>query len=166
MRRLSLALTLVTGTALVTTSMLVMTPRQGGAEAEIRERREAFNRAIADRDTAALAAIWTDDVDVVTSAGGRISGRDAYRERFASYFENRPGYTYRREPYRVRVHEPWGVATERGRWRARWTEPDGSVDVGGEYLIHWRHTDAGWRVHAEMFAVIHCRGGRYCNERP
>jgi ketosteroid isomerase-like protein len=135
-------------------------------EAEILEKRERFNEAILARDTAALALIWTEDVHVVGSTGGRISGRDAYRERFADYFANRQDYTYRRDPRRVHVREPWGVATEHGEWRARWTDSDGPIDVGGEYLMHWRRTEHGWAVQAEMFAPLHCRGGRYCADRP
>jgi uncharacterized protein (TIGR02246 family) len=138
----------------------------GEAEAEIRRKRERFNQAIVARDTAALATIWTEDVHVVASSGARISGRDTYRERFAGYFATRQGYTYRREPQRVHVHEPWGVATEHGEWRARWNEPDGPVDVGGEYMMHWRLTGDGWLVQAEMFAPVHCRGGRFCTDRP
>lgn len=139
---------------------------QGDPEAEIRMKRERFNAAVAARDLDALVPIWTEDVRVITSSGGRIEGRDAYRARFAGYFAEREEYRYRREPERVDVYEPWGVATERGRWRARWRDVDGPIDVGGEYLIQWRQTEDGWFVHAELFAPLHCEGGRYCAERP
>jgi ketosteroid isomerase-like protein len=136
------------------------------AEAEIRAARARFNQAIAARDTAALATIWSDDVTVIASTGTRIDGRDSYRERFAGYFADRAGYRYRREPERIDVFAAWGVATERGRWRAEWHAADGPIDVGGEYTIQWKSTDAGWLVNAELFTVLHCRGGSYCTARP
>lgn len=139
---------------------------QGDPEGEIRMKRDRFNAAVAARDLDALVTIWTEDVRVITSSGGRIDGRDAYRARFAGYFAEREEYRYRREPERVDVYEPWGIATERGRWRARWRGADGPIDAGGEYLIQWRHTEDGWLVHAELFAPLHCEGGRYCAERP
>jgi uncharacterized protein (TIGR02246 family) len=136
-------------------------------EEEIRAKRERFNQAIAARDTAALAVIWTPDVRVIGSTGARIDGRDAYRLRFAVYFADRAEYSYRREPERITVYEPWDVAAEHGRWRARWRAADGPIDVGGEYIIHWTRTDGGWFVHAEMFAPPdHCTGGTYCAARP
>lgn len=138
-----------------------------GAEEQIRAKRERFNGAIVARDTAALAAIWTADVRVITSAGTRIEGRDTYRLRFAGYFADRPEYGYRRDPDRIVVYDPWGVAAEHGRWRARWRAADGPVDVGGEYIIQWVHSGTEWFVSAEMFAPPdHCTGGEYCATRP
>jgi ketosteroid isomerase-like protein len=136
------------------------------SEAEIREKRERFNRAIIARDTTLLALIWTSDVRVIASNGGRIDGRDAYRDRFAGYFAERRGYSYRRDPARVEVFEPWGIAAEHGRWRAEWQAADGPIDVGGEYLMQWVRTDAGWLVQAEMFVPRHCIGGAYCTTLP
>jgi ketosteroid isomerase-like protein len=152
-------------------ALLLALTRPGGgmsaAETEIRQKRERFNSALVARDTGALAAIWTDDVRVTTSAGARIDGRDAYRERFAGYFANRREYMYHRQPLRIDVYEPWNVAAEHGRWRARWTDTDGPIDVEGEYLIHWRREPDGWFVHSEMFATpLRCQGGHYCSAAP
>jgi hypothetical protein len=81
-------------------------------------------------------------------------------------FADRHDYSYRREPARIDVFEPRGIAAEHGHWRARWSAADGSIDVGGEYLMQWRRASSGWLVDAELFTPLHCLGGGYCQERP
>jgi hypothetical protein len=90
------------------------------AEGTIRSAREAWNAAFARRDTAALAAQWAQDGELISGAG-RWRGRDEIvREFYAGLFQYRPDITFTREPTRIEGHEGAGLVYELGSWVERW----------------------------------------------
>jgi ketosteroid isomerase-like protein len=140
--------------------------QQPGDEQMIREARARSNQAIAAHDVDAIARFWMDTVHVVSSTSDQAAGRDANRQRFARQFANRPDTTYVRQPATIDVYPPWAVASERGEWSGRWTEPDGMLEIGGTYLAQWRKIDGQWLIQAELYVPTHCRGSKYCSQRP
>jgi len=140
--------------------------RQSSDEQLIREARARSNEAIAAHDTAAIARVWMEDVNVVTSTSSQATGRAANQERFARQLANRPDTTYVRRPTAIDVNRAWAVASERGEWTGRWTEPDGALEIGGTYLVQWRKVQGQWLIQAELYVPTRCNGSRYCNERP
>ena len=60
----------------------------------------------------------------------------------------------------------WAAASERGEWVGRWTEPDGKLEIGGTYQAQWRKVDGRWLIQGELFVPTHCKGSKYCNQRP
>lgn len=135
-------------------------------EASIREARARSNAAIAARDPAAIARAWTEDVHVVASTSAQTAGRAANQERFAAQFAARPDTVYIRTTTAIDVYSPWNVAAERGEWSGRWTEPDGALTIGGTYLVQWRKIDGQWLIQGELYVPTHCRGSKYCAQRP
>ena len=95
----------------------------------IRQRRASSNAAIARHDTTGIGAILADNVVVVTSNSVHAIGRATNIQRFAEQFRSRPGVVYVRTPDEVKVFEPWGMASERGRWMGSWTDPDGKISI-------------------------------------
>lgn len=106
------------------------------------------------------------DVQVVSSTSAQAAGRQANQQRMARQFETRPDTIYIRTPGTIDVYAPWDVAAERGTWVGRWTEPDGKLEIGGTYLVQWRKVNRQWLIQAELYVPTHCRGSKYCNQRP
>ena len=132
----------------------------------IRQTRAQSNAAIAVHDLAAIARTWLPDVHVVTSTSAQGAGSQVNQERMAQQFARRPDTIYVRTPTAVSVFDPWDVASERGEWIGRWTEPDGKLEIGGTYQAQWRKVDGRWLIQAELFVPSHCRGSKYCRQRP
>jgi ketosteroid isomerase-like protein len=132
----------------------------------IRETRARSNAAIAARDLDGIAQAWMTDVHVVSSTSAQTAGSDANRQRMARQFAARPDTVYVRTPRTIDVFAPWNVAAERGEWIGRWTEPDGTLEIGGTYQAQWRNVDGRWLIQAELFVPTHCRGSKYCRQRP
>jgi ketosteroid isomerase-like protein len=140
---------------------------QGGTDERlIREARARSNAAIAAHDVAAIAREWMETVHVLSSTSSQGTGREANQRRMDTQFTARPDTVYVRTPQTIEVYEPWGVAAERGEWSGRWTEPDGALTIGGTYLAQWRKVDGRWLIQGELFVPTHCRGSRYCLQRP
>ena len=107
-----------------------------------------------------------EDVHVVSSTSAQTAGRAANQQRMATQFANRPDTIYIRKAGTIDVYPPWAVASERGEWTGRWTEPDGALEIGGTYLVQWRKVNGQWLIQAELYVPTHCRGSKYCGQRP
>jgi ketosteroid isomerase-like protein len=140
--------------------------QESGDEQLIRAARARSNAAIAAHDLDGIQSAWMPDVHVVSSTSAQTAGSGANRERMARQFQLRQDTIYVRTPGRVEVFEPWNVAAERGDWIGRWTEPDGKVEIGGSYQAQWRKIDGRWLIQAELYVPTHCRGAKYCVQRP
>jgi uncharacterized protein (TIGR02246 family) len=135
-------------------------------ERGIRAARERSNRAIAAHDTAGIAAEWMPNVNLVSSAGLQIEGRDANTASIAQQFVDRPDVIYVRTTDSVRVFAPWGMSAEYGTWRGSWTQGPGKIEIGGPYFGKWQKAGDRWRIQAEIFVPTWCRGGSFCDRRP
>ena len=132
----------------------------------IRAARDQSNAAIARHDLGGIAAVWMEDVHVVSSTSAQTAGKNSNRERMAAQFKNRPDTIYVRKPVTIEVYAAWNVASERGEWAGKWSEPDGALEIGGTYQAQWRKIDGRWLIQAELFVPTHCKGSKYCNQRP
>ncbi|MEO8449699.1 MAG: nuclear transport factor 2 family protein [Gemmatimonadota bacterium] len=142
-----------------------VTAGQGDGTA-IRAARDRFNAAIARHDLEALGADWSPSISVVTSRGVTVQGRAAYLELFTNQFRSRSDLIFRRDPGKITVQTPWGMAGESGSWQGRWTDPDGPVRVEGTYLAQWRKAAGTWKLTAELFVQTKCEGGAFCKHPP
>ena len=135
-------------------------------ERTIRQRRASSNAAIARHDTSGVGAILADEVVVVTSNSVHGVGRATNLNRFADQFRTRADVVYERIPEQVRVYEPWGMASELGRWTGSWTDSDGKIQIGGIYFAKWRLKNGSWLVESETYVPERCSGGAYCRTMP
>jgi ketosteroid isomerase-like protein len=135
-------------------------------EKMIRDSRAASNAAIAKHEAAGIARFWMQDIHITTSTSAHASGVTANQGRMTQQFQRRPDTIYVRTPSTIDVFAPWSVASERGEWVGRWTEPDGKLEIGGTYLAQWRKTGGRWLIQSELFVPTHCKGSKYCNQRP
>jgi ketosteroid isomerase-like protein len=135
-------------------------------ERTIRDRRASSNAAIARHDTAGIGAVLAEDVVVVTSNSIHGVGRSTNLQRFADQFRTRPDVIYERTPDQVRIYEPWGMASESGRWVGSWTDTDGKIQISGIYFAKWRLRNGSWRIESETYVPERCSGGAYCRTMP
>ena len=140
--------------------------QQSDDERLIRDARRRSNDAIAVHDLTGIARAWLPDVHVVSSTSAQTAGNEANQQRMARQFEMRPDTVYVRTPRTIDVFTSWSVASERGEWIGRWTEPDGKLEIGGTYQAQWRKVDGRWLIQAELYVPTHCRGSKYCQQRP
>ena len=137
---------------------------EGTEESQIRERRQISNDAIAAKDTAAMARIWTPDYHIVTSRNAEASGRRANAIRFAEEFAAKPDVIYVRAPEKIKVFIKWNMASELGNWVGHWTENGKLVELKGTYLAKWHKVNGEWMIRAEIFVPVSCIGGAICDE--
>jgi uncharacterized protein (TIGR02246 family) len=119
------------------------TPAQSAEERAIRDRVDAFARAYSTPDLKALEAFFSDEADIVDSAGETTRGKPAILEMYASAFEENPGLKLEPKVQEVRFVTP-EVARVEGQARLSTQNGDASeftrfgsllVKRGGMWLV-------------------------------
>jgi ketosteroid isomerase-like protein len=123
--------------------------------AAIRTARAAYNAAIANRDVAAVRAVFVDDYKgIAGSTGDLVAGGDAMAAFFARAFKT-PGFiTYIRTPDVITVASPAERAMERGHWVGRSVSGATETRTEGEYLAVWVPVAGGWKLRSETFVTL------------
>jgi uncharacterized protein (TIGR02246 family) len=135
-------------------------------EEAIRQVRAESNAALAIHDVTRVARYWAPDYAIVTSTNVYAVGRAASIARMVAAYEAKPDLAIARDPIRVEVYEPWGMAAETGRWESSWTAPTGSMTFSGTYFAKWqKYRDEGWLIQAEVYIPTSC-SGIPCGDRP
>lgn len=129
------------------------------AEKSIREARERYNTAIANRDADAIAAVLCPNYHVVTGRSDQFHGVEEQRRRWADLFQKADAPVFCRTPREIRVNEAWGLAEELGNWTGTSHSGAQVVNTAGVYAAKWqRATDGTWLVQAEVFTTLECSG--------
>lgn len=136
-----------------------MYPRDKLVEDIIREARERFNTAIADRDVEVIRSLLAPEYHIVTGRSEQSHGADEEARRWTARFRDDPTVIYRRTPRDVTVNEDWGLAEELGNWKGTYTTEDVLVHTSGVYAAKWQRAEDGeWVIQAEVFTTITCTG--------
>jgi len=136
-----------------------MFPTENPTEDLIRERREQFNLAIADKDVETIHSLLAPSYHIVTGRSEQSHGADEEARRWTERFRGDPTVTYRRTPRDITINEDWGLAEELGNWRGTYTSRGVLVHVSGVYAAKWQRTETGeWVLQAEMFTTLTCTG--------
>lgn len=159
MKRISL-LILLLGVFVVSLCPGFGQPKQD-VKSAIMARRTAWNKAIVERDTDALANLATPDFSLIGPVA-RFDGPAQHKSFFVGLLKRRPDLVYERKPVRVEFMEGSDFAHEIGTWLERWTEPDGPTELHGDYFVLWRQIGGQWNEQAEVFAPSRCLGKSYC----
>jgi tetratricopeptide (TPR) repeat protein len=112
-----------------------------GIGAASREFEAAFNR----QDAAGMAALYTDDGQVLPTGAGVVAGKPAVQAFWQGVFD--AGLT-RAELETTEVFPAGDEAAEVGRY-ALWAG-DALADAG-KYVVVWRRTEGGWKLHRDIF---------------
>jgi ketosteroid isomerase-like protein len=129
-----------------------------GESTAIRSLRAASNAAIAAHDAGAVASFFDEDYVITISTGAIERSRRAAAESFAAHFVEFPDVVYVRTPTEIVVSEAYPLAFETGTWVGSRTDANGPLENGGRYTASWRKVDGVWKIHAELFVGLYCRG--------
>jgi ketosteroid isomerase-like protein len=136
-----------------------MYPSDLPVEDLIREARESFNAAIANRDIDAIRSLLAPNYHIVTGRSEQSYGADEEARRWSERFRSDATVIYRRTPREITVNEDWGLAEELGNWKGNYTTTGVLVHTSGRYAAKWqRAEDGAWVLQAELFTTITCTG--------
>ncbi len=121
----------------------------------IREAREQFNLAIANKDAETIRSLLAPSYHIVTGRSDQSHGQDEEAKRWANVFESDPTAIYIRTPREITINESWGLAEELGNWKGSYTLNKNLVNASGVYSAKWQRTQSGgWVLQAEIFTTI------------
>lgn len=121
----------------------------------IRAAREAFNRAIAEKDAKRIRPLLATSYHLVTGRSDQFHGADEEEIRWAELFQNDPTAVYRRTPREIAANDSWGIAEELGNWQGEYSINGNLVRASGVYAAKWQRTTQGnWVLQAEVFTTI------------
>ena len=117
--------------------------------------REAFNRAIAEKDAKRIRPLLAASYHLVTGRSDQFHGADEEEIRWAELFQSDPSAVYRRSPREITANEAWGIAEELGNWQGEYSINENLVRAAGVYAAKWQRTQNGnWVLQAEIFTTI------------
>ena len=106
-----------------------------------------FMKAFAARDGKALGLMYTEDAKLMPPNEAPALGRDAIVKSWEGMFQLPiPLLTIQADD----IHGTGDVVTEEGRYALVGT--DSQTVEAGKYLVVWKKTDAGWRIHRDMWS--------------
>ena len=117
------------------------------ARAGIESANREFSKGVAAHDAKTLALLYTEDAKLLPPNGPPVLGRDAI-ETFWGGFLELPIASLALET--IDVHGDGDVVTEEGRYTL--LDAQGGTVEAGKTLVVWRKTDAGWRLHRDMWS--------------
>lgn len=124
------------------------------AELQVRLRRAAFNRALAEADLPAIGQILSSDAILVTGSDSAvIAGRKAQLQAWKREFGARPRTLYTRTADTVTASGVEPIAMEHGHWRGI-TEGTQVELASGTYAAKWRLSGTLWMLVAEIFVTL------------
>ena len=123
------------------------------AVAEVRAARLAQNAAIAAHSLDSVATFWVNDVVIVSSRGGVVRGKDAYRQAFAGDST----MIYVRTPARIEASAAWPLVWEEGTWVGQ-RGAAGATVLGGRYAAQWHRIAGRWLIRSEVYVALTCSG--------
>ena len=126
---------------------------------EIRDARERFNIAIANKDAILIQKFLAPTYHIVTGRSAQNHGAAEESKRWADVFLQDDTAIYRRTPREIRVNEAWDIAEELGDWKGSYTAENVLVHASGVYAAKWQRAENGeWVLQVEVFTTMECSG--------
>ncbi len=116
------------------------------ATAAIAEQNNKFGAAVAAKDSAAIAALYTEDAILLPPNAPAVNGRDAIQAYWQAFLDS--GVTNGTLKSSEIVNTDTD-ATEVGTWTI--TAPDGTVADNGKYIVWWKKKADGWYFYRDIF---------------
>jgi ketosteroid isomerase-like protein len=121
----------------------------------IREARERFNIAIANKDAETIRNLLAPSYHIVTGRSDQFHGQEEEAIRWSNVFASDPTAIYLRTLREITINEAWGIAEELGNWQGSYTIENQLVSASGVYSAKWQKTkNKDWVLQAEVFTTI------------
>jgi uncharacterized protein (TIGR02246 family) len=123
-------------------------PDTAAIQKELQLAEAKWNRAYAERDAEALAAMYADDAALANPGEALVRGKDAIRKATASFAAD-PNLKVAFEANRIQVAASGDFAYTRGRYALTMSDPDsGKPETStGYYLTVWqKQSDGSWKA--------------------
>ncbi|MCC6986719.1 MAG: nuclear transport factor 2 family protein [Anaerolineales bacterium] len=121
----------------------------------IRAAREAFNLAIAEKDSKRIRPLLAASYHLITGRSDQFHGADEEEIRWAQLFQQDPTAVYRRTTREITTNDSWGIAEELGNWQGEYSINENLVRASGVYAAKWQRTqNDNWVLQAEVFTTI------------
>jgi uncharacterized protein (TIGR02246 family) len=119
-----------------------------------RDAAEVFVAAVANRDAAAIAAIYATDAIVLSPNQNPLAGREAIRAAWAQNFA--AGYSAIRFGEQQRTERGTDRAAHLFVWEAMITPPGGAAQttLRGRTLLYLSAVEGGWLISADIWQPI------------
>lgn len=116
------------------------------ATADIAAQNQRFGAALAAKDAAGIAALYTEDGSLLPPNAVAVQGRAAIQAFWQAFIDMgaTDGTLTTAE-----VSNTDTDAVEVGTWVVR--AADGTVVDNGKYIVWWKKSDAGWQLHRDIF---------------
>lgn len=129
------------------------------SDQSIRDARERFNAAIANKDSESIGSLLAPSYHIVTGRSAQNHGAGEEAKRWADLFRDDSMAVYRRTPREITVNEAWGIAEELGNWEGSYTAAGTLIHASGVYAAKWQRTkNNDWVLQVEVFTTLHCEG--------
>lgn len=129
------------------------------SDQSIRDARERFNVAIANKDSESIGSLLAPSYHIVTGRSAQNHGANEEAKRWADLFQEDPTAVYRRTPREITINEAWGIAEELGNWEGSYTAEKILIHASGSYAAKWQRTkNNNWVLQVEVFTTLHCNG--------
>lgn len=119
---------------------------EAAVASEIESANRTFEGTFARGDADGMAALYTEDGQLLPTGSDVISGRFAIAEFWQSAFD---AGLARAELTTVELDSAGDVAYEVGRYRL--SLPDGQVADEGKYVVLWKREDGRWKLHRDIW---------------
>ena len=113
---------------------------------KIKQVRAKTNQALHSFDIHTETLHYTQDYTIATSSGVKITGKEAYIQRYG----NDSSGVYTRTPGEIRISVNDTVAYETGEWEALQPEKR----FGGSYTAQWVKRERAWKVQSEIYILL------------
>ena len=124
------------------------------ADIAIRLRRAAFNRALAERNLAAIGPLLAPNAILVTGTDSAVlSGRKAQLLAWKREFAATSPTIYTRTPDTILASSIEPIALEHGQWQGV-DAATGQPLATGAYTAKWRQVGADWLIEAEIYLTL------------
>ncbi len=116
----------------------------------IRELEAKWVAAVAAKDIAAIARIYTADGMFLAPNAPLVEGREAIAEAWAGLL-GLPGISLTFEPTRIEVSESADLASDVGTYALAFDSDGGRIEDQGKYVVVWKKVSGAWKVLADIF---------------
>jgi uncharacterized protein (TIGR02246 family) len=132
---------------LLLATLLFATPALADAKKEIAAANQKLQEAMAKKDAAAVAALYTEDALLLAPGGEPMSGRAAVQAMYEKLAPHIKSFQAKTEE----LHVAGGWAWERSSYTADF----GPAQEHGKSLTVWKKSGKQWLIHRDMFSANH-----------